>query len=355
MSTSIREIRSGIRSGRGPGDWRAKALIAGLGLAASYFYVRAKSRQAEQESPPHGRFVEADGVRLHYVERGKGPVVVLLHGNGVYARDFETSGVVAALAERYRVIAFDRPGYGYSERPRSTLWTPDAQARLLHHALQELKVDSAIVVGHSWGTMVAMAMGLQVPDFVRGLVLLSGYYYPTVRLDVPVAAQPAIPLLGDIMRYTVSPLVARLLWPLMSKRVFSPMPVSERFRQLPVWMMLRPQQLRAAGAEAALMAPSALSLARRYGQLRVPVRILSGSQDKMVTATTHSERLHETLQDGGHGSELQLEPGVGHMVHYAHPELVARAVDAIATQVGEPVTLRSPRAEARAWAGESGV
>ncbi|MEW6371270.1 MAG: alpha/beta hydrolase [Pseudomonadota bacterium] len=347
MRTSTRTTRS---------NWQGKALVGGLALAASWLYVRAKTAQAERENPPQGRFVVADGVRLHYLERGSGPVVVLLHGNGVLARDFETSGVVAALSERYRVIAFDRPGYGYSERPRTTVWTPDAQARLLHHALQELKVDSAIVVGHSWGTMVAMAMGLQVPDFVRGLVLLSGYYYPTVRMDVPIVAQPAVPLLGDILRYTLSPLVSRLLWPLMSKRVFAPMEVSERFRELPVWMMLRPKQLRASGAEAALMAPAAMSLAKRYGQLRVPVQIVTGTQDKMVTASTHSERLHETLQaEGRHGSELQLEPGVGHMVHYAHPELVARAVDAIATQVGEPVMLRSARAEALARAGESGV
>ena len=346
-------MRTSTRTERG--NWQGKALVGGLALAASWFYVRAKTAQAERQNPPRGRFVTVDGVRLHYVERGSGPVVVLLHGNGVVANDFETSGVVDSLAERYRVIAFDRPGYGYSERPRSTVWTPDAQARLLHHALQELKVDSAIVVGHSWGTMVAMAMGLQVPDCVRGLVLLSGYYYPTLRPDVPIVAQPAIPVLGDIMRHTISPLVSRVLWPLLSKHVFSPMKVSEGFRQLPVWMLLRPKQLRASGAEAALMAPAAISLSKRYGQLRVPVQILTGTQDKMVRGSKHSERLHEALQDAGHESELTLEPGVGHMVHYAHPELVARAVDAIAHQVGERVVLRSARAEALARAGESGV
>ncbi|MFC3457834.1 alpha/beta fold hydrolase [Massilia haematophila] len=357
MRTSYNPTRTTTRntSAAARGGWQAKALVGGLALAASYFYVRAKTAQAERENPPRGRFIEVDGVRLHYLERGEGPVVVLLHGNGIVANDFETSGVLDALSERYRVIAFDRPGYGYSERPRTTLWTPDAQARLLHHALQELKVDSSIVVGHSWGTMVAMAMGLQVPDFVRGLVLLSGYYYPTLRMDAPVAAQPAIPILGDILRHTLTPLLARLIWPLMEKRVFSPRKVSERFRQLPVWMMLRPGQLRAAGADAALMAPAAMSLAKRYDQLRVPVQILSGTRDKIVTPAIHSERLHEALERGDPGSELQLEPGVGHMVHYAHPELVARAVDAIAAQVGEPVTLRSPRAEALARAGESGV
>ncbi|MFC5510002.1 alpha/beta fold hydrolase [Massilia jejuensis] len=334
---------------------RTGAALGALALVASFLVVRSKTAQAERDNPPRGKFVDVDGVRLHYLERGSGPVLVLLHGNGVFANDFEYSGLMAQLSERYRVIAFDRPGYGYSERPRSTVWTPDAQARLLHHALQQIGVDSAIVLGHSWGTMVALAMGLQVPDFVRGLVLLSGYYYPTLRLDVPLVAQPAIPVIGDLMRYTVSPLVARMLWPLLTKRVFAPMKVAERFRQLPVWLALRPGQLRAAGAEAALMAPAALSLSRRLGSLRVPVQIVTGTQDKIVKPATHSERLHEALQAHGQSSELHVQPGVGHMVHYAHPEQVAGAVDAIAAQVGEPLVVRSAQAEALARASESGV
>ena len=145
-------------------------LWAAAGLAASWLFVQARSRQVEREHPPEGKFVTVDGVRLHYLERGEGPALVLLHGNGVYSKDFELSGLLDMASSHYRVIAFDRPGFGYSERPRSTVWTPDKQARLLHHALQEIGVDSAIVLGHSWGTMVALAMGLQVPDFVRGLV-----------------------------------------------------------------------------------------------------------------------------------------------------------------------------------------
>jgi pimeloyl-ACP methyl ester carboxylesterase len=338
-------------STRSAAGLRAGALLAGLGLAASFFYVRHKTQQAEREHPPRGKFIEVDGVRLHYIERGQGPVLVLLHGNNVDAEDFEKSGVLDRAAERYRVIAFDRPGFGFSQRPRGTIWTPEAQARLLHHALQELGVDSALVAGHSWGTMVALAMALEVPDFVRGLVLLSGYYYPSLRLDAPVMAPPAIPVFGDILRYTVLPLLMRLSFPLTAKRMFSPQPVPRRFRELPVWRLLSPKSLRATGAEAALMAPSALMLSRRYPELKVPVSLISGTRDKMVDFGHNSERLHERLP----GSELQIEPSVGHMTHYAHPEQVMQAIDAMAAQVGEPVPIRSPRAEALARASESGV
>ncbi|SDD47643.1 Pimeloyl-ACP methyl ester carboxylesterase [Massilia sp. PDC64] len=331
--------------------WQAGALLAGLGLAASYFYVRSKTKQAEADNPPQGRFVKVDGVRLHYVERGSGPVLVLLHGNGVLASDFQTSGLMDKAAEHYRVIAFDRPGFGYSERPRNKVWTPQAQARLLHHALQEIGVDSAIVLGHSWGTLVALSMALEVPDFVRGLVLLSGYYYPSLRADVPLLSGPAIPLVGDLMRYTVSPLVTRMLWRPLTKAAFSPQPVDPRFRELPVWMLLRPSQLRASAAETAMMVPAAASLARRYPELKVPVVVMAGTRDKLVDFSHNSERLDERLPD----SELQLQPGVGHMTHYVHPEKVLAAIDGIAARVGESVYRRNPQAEALARASESGT
>jgi pimeloyl-ACP methyl ester carboxylesterase len=327
------------------------AIAAGIGLAASFFYVRSKTRQVEAEHPPQGRFVTVDGVRLHYIERGEGPVLVLLHGNGVAALDFEHSGIMDRAAERYRVIAFDRPGFGYSERPRTTIWTPQAQARLLHHALQEIGVDSAIVLGHSWGTMVALSMALEVPDFVRGLVLLSGYYYPSLRADVPLGSGPAIPLIGDLMRYTVSPLVTRMLWRPLTKKVFAPMPVAESFRRMPPWLALRPKQLRASAAETALMIPAAMSLAKRYPELKVPAVLIAGTRDQIVDFGHNSERLSERIPD----SELRLQPGVGHMTHYAHPEQVMEAIDAIAARVGEPVSLRNPQAEALARASESGV
>jgi pimeloyl-ACP methyl ester carboxylesterase len=267
------------------------------------------------------------------------------------ADDYEKCGLLDRAAERYRVISFDRPGFGYSERPRTTVWTPQAQARVIHHALQEIGVDSALIVGHSWGTMVGLAMAMDVPDFVRGLVLLSGYYYPSLRLDAPPMSVPAIPIIGDVLRYTVSPIMMRLMWPLVTRRMFSPRKVSGRFKEIPPWFLLRPKQLRAQAADTALMVPSAMSLSKRYGEVKVPVTLIAGTQDKMVVTSDNSERLERELRE----AHLELEPGVGHMTNYADPERILKSIDALAAQVGEPVQIRSPRAEALARASESGV
>jgi pimeloyl-ACP methyl ester carboxylesterase len=152
---------------------------------------------------------------------------------------------VDRLSERYRVIVIDRPGYGYSTRPRQ-LWTPRAHATLFQKALQQLGMDRAIVLGHSCGTMVAVSLALQAPALVRGLVLLSGHYFPTARLDVALNWPLAIPGIGDAMRHTVSPLLARLMLPRAFRKMFEPAPVPEYFERLfPKELMLRPIQLRA--------------------------------------------------------------------------------------------------------------
>jgi pimeloyl-ACP methyl ester carboxylesterase len=302
------------------------ALVALGALSAAALVVRNRTRRAERLNPPAGRFVHVDGVRLHYVERGEGLPVVLLHGNGTMVQDFDLSGVLDLAATHYRVIAFDRPGYGYSTRPRDRIWTPAAQAELFARAFRTLGIDRPVVVGHSWGTLVALALGLQHPEAVRSLVLLSGYYFPSVRLDVPLLSPPAIPVVGTLLRYTLSPLLGRALWPAFMKRLFGPGPVPRRFLQhYPKGMSLRPSQLKASAAESALMIPAAAGLRRHYAELRTPAFIMAGAEDRYVSAQ-QSVRLHEAV----HGSDLRLVSGMGHMVHHFAPRKVVAAIDAAA-------------------------
>ena len=76
----------------------------------------------------------------------------------VTAEDFEAAGLIDRLSANHRVIAFDRPGFGYSTRPRDRTWTATEQARLIHQALGQLSVEKPIVVGHSWGTLAAASL-----------------------------------------------------------------------------------------------------------------------------------------------------------------------------------------------------
>jgi pimeloyl-ACP methyl ester carboxylesterase len=337
--SSIPALRSRNARSQRNGSNRILTIAAGAAapLAGAALFVQLRARRAEAENPPVGRFIRVDGVRLHYVERGEGQPLVLLHGNGALVQDFATSGLVELAARQYRVITFDRPGYGYSSRPRSLIWTPEAQAALFRKAFERLRIERPIVLGHSWGTQVAVALGLDHPNSVKSLVLLSGYYYPTVRADVALLSPPAVPGIGDLMRLTVSPLIGRLIWPLLMGKLFGPNPVPEHFEQFPKWMVLRPGQIRAAAAEAALMIPAAARLSRRYRELRVPAVVLAGEGDLVATTERQSVRLHRDLP----GSKLRVLPGVGHMVHHIDPESVLIAIDDAARMAMGPDDDRS--------------
>ena len=98
--------------------------------------------------------------------------------------------------------------------------------------------------------------------------------------------------MGDIMRYTVSPIVARLTWPLLMRTLFGPQSVPEKFAGFPKAMAVRPSQIRASAAEAALMVPGAVAAADTYSGLWMPVAILAGADDRVVDAELQSARLH---------------------------------------------------------------
>lgn len=301
--------------------------FAAAALAGAALWNRKRTREAEAAHPPKGKFVEVDGVRLHYAERGDGRPVVMLHGLGALHQDFEASGLIDRASRHYRVLAFDRPGYGYSERPRWTIWTPRAQAALIRDALAKLKIERPILVGHSWGALPALAYALDWPDEVAGLVLLAGYYFPTTRPDAPMLAGPATPLLGDIVAHSLSPLIGRLTRPAVIRTIFAPDPVPERFLALfPIELTLRPRHMQAAAGDAGLLIPGALALAGRYRELKMPVAIVSGTGDRVVSHKAHAERLHATVA----GSTLRAVPDGGHMIHHVAPATAMEAIDEVA-------------------------
>lgn len=309
---------------RRPTGVSGRTLVAsavGLVAGALAVWVASKARQAERDHPPTGRFIELEGVRLHYTERGEGSPVVLIHGNVVTSADFQASGLVDALSAHHRVIAFDRPGFGHSTRPRNRLWTPSAQAYLLYRALQQLGIDKPVVVGHSMGTLVALALALDHPGAVQRLVLLSGYHYPALRVDALLTAPAALPVIGDVMRYTVTAAGSRALMNPALQAMFKPEAVPPDF--LPTLhkeILVRPVQLRANAEDAAFMMSAARSLSERYPELEMPVAILAGLDDAIVDAAAHSERLHQAVPQ----SRYTAVRGVGHMVHHgALAEVVA--------------------------------
>jgi pimeloyl-ACP methyl ester carboxylesterase len=312
-----------ILTTRRPGWVMAAGAAAALGACA--LVVQRQSLRAERACPVRGRLVDVNGVRLHCIEHGDpqaAHTVVLLHGSRSTAEEIELSGLPEQVARHHRVIVIDRPGHGLST-PARPHWSMEEQADLIAAALQRLGVHRPVVMGHSYGALVALAMGLRQPQAVGSLVLASGYYFPTVRFDSAWMSLPALPFIGPLVAHTVAPLIGRAMWRPIARRIFAPAPVSAGFRRFPKWMALRPSQLQADAAESAKLLPSVASLRRRYVALQVPTVLIAGAGDRFVSTRWHSCRLHELLDF----SWLRVVEGAGHMVHHVAGSQVAAAID----------------------------
>jgi pimeloyl-ACP methyl ester carboxylesterase len=316
------------------------------------------SRLAERNNPPIGTFIACDGVRLHYLDCGDpdAPCVVMFHGNGSMMQDLILSRLVDLLARRHRVLCFDRPGFGYSGRPRSRIWTATAQAALFVKALNQLAVRNPVLLGHSWGALVAIAIGLRDDYPIRGLVLASGYYFPTWRWDVWMMSGSAIPVLGDLIRYTIAPIISWAILPISFRKLFAPRPVPHDFKNnFPASLTLRPKQLRAAAEESAFLIPTAAQFRVHYASIQCPIRIFHGTDDQIIEAE-QARRLERVLRR----SDLHLVRDTGHMVTYADQTAIARAVDTLpgairALHVTGPANgTRESGAFNGAWAADQG-
>jgi pimeloyl-ACP methyl ester carboxylesterase len=299
-------------------------MIAALGTTGALILANgARAQKAKRDNPPVGRFIEVDGVKLHYLERGSGPPILLVHGNGVMLQDWLISGLFDELAKTNRVIAVDRPGFGHSSRPRGTRWTPERQADLFAALLKKLDAGNALAVGHSYGALVVAALALNHPERLRGIALLGGYFYPTARADVLLVAGSAIPGYGDIINRSLMPLMGEALQKRINRKIFGPAEPPKRWLREFSWAMaLRPSRMRAGAADAVHMIPAARRLHARYAEITLPVAILAGTGDRLVDPAGQSERLHRDLPR----SNLTLLDGIGHMIHQNAPNEVAAAL-----------------------------
>ncbi|MCA0872115.1 alpha/beta hydrolase [Seohaeicola saemankumensis] len=287
--------------------------------------ARALSRH-----PPQGQILDIDGVQVHAVTMGNGPDVVLIHGSSGNTRDM-TFRLAPLLADRYRVIIFDRPGLGYTDRINQTGASIRQQADLLVRAAGELGAERPIVMGQSYGGSVALAWAVHHPDSLLALV------------PVAAASNPWTTPLDPLYRVTSSPLGSALVVPMLTAfvtdtrveqamiGVFAPQAVPEGYiEHFGAGLTLRRTSLRANAMQRAQLLDQITELQPRYGEISVPTEIVHGTADDTVNFSLHSENLARQIP----GAVLTPLPGIGHMPqHVAAPD-VAAAIDRAAARAG---------------------
>lgn len=297
-------------------------LILSLLLSA---YSWLASLWIERQYPPIGQFIEIDGQRLHYVSQGEGsgPALLLVHGASSNLRDF-TSSIMPALAKNHRVIAFDRPGYGYSERAKGNWQNPAQIASLLLDACGQLGIEKPVIVGHSWAGSVVMAALVEMPERISGGVLLAGvagHWAGSVGWTYDVGA---IPVLGQLFAWTVVTPAGQLLLRKEVQPVLAPGPVPDHYvEDIGAPLALRPWSFEYNVEDMTRLNEYMQRLSPRYDQIRRPLLIIHGDADRLVPFWNHGRRVLPVVPQ----ARLVLIDDAGHALHHTHTQEVVRAID----------------------------
>ena len=275
--------------------------------------------------PPHyeRQSVVVDGMTLNYVRAGSGRPVVLIHGNPGSYEDY-TLAVVERLAQSYYVVAFDRPGHGYSERSNSLDTTVEVQALIIRDALQKLALEQPVLVGHSWGGSLVLAAAVAYGKDLAGVVLLAPAAYPSVSIEWW-SLLPHIPMIGNIVVNRLTPLLGRALVRKSLKQAYAPQDVQKDYaeRSLDRWM--KPDHIRACAYDEMTLGASLTVLSEHYRDIEMPVVIVTGSADRLLNPEEHAYPLHKTIRN----SKLVVLPETGHQLPQTRPDAVIAAVDVV--------------------------
>jgi pimeloyl-ACP methyl ester carboxylesterase len=292
--------------------------------------------RVERDFPPAGQFVEADGLRLHYVDEGGGAPLVLLHGASTSLLDF-AAGLAPPLADRHRVLAFDRPGHGYSERPPGEWPNPAVQARYLHSALAALGVRKPLLVGHSWSGSLVLAYLLRYPDETAGGVLLAGVSHPWKRAVAWTNAIAGVPVLGRVFAHTLVFPAGQLLIEGGVAEVFHPeLPPPGYLQRTGVELVLRPDDYYFNAQDVRLLSEYLEAQSQEYHRLRQPLLVIHGTRDDIVPAWNHTDRLLKVVPE----IEVIRLAGAGHGLHHTRTERIAELISDFSRRVqpAEPGT-----------------
>jgi pimeloyl-ACP methyl ester carboxylesterase len=293
----------------------ALAALVALGLLIAWRFSATVAKKAAAAIPPRGHFTEVPGGRIHWVEKGEGPPLVLIHGLAGNLHNF--GYVMDRLAADYRVIAVDRPGCGWSERDGDNEARIPEQARMIAAMLEKEEIEPAVLVGHSLGGAVSLTMALNHPGRVRALALISAL--------VRAPSRPAEAFAGiDIANPSVRRFVANTLAVPMSIRngektlafVFGPDAPPADFRTRGGGLLgLRPDAFYAAATDLQAVAQDMDAITARIGEISVPVGLFYGMDDRILPAADQIAVLRqalpradiETMEDRGH-MPLVIEP-----------------------------------------------
>ena len=278
-------------------------------------------RRVDATVRPQGQWIEVEGERIHYRAFGEGPPIVMVHGLGGNLRNFAYLPL-AELARDFRVVLLDRPGSGHSPRKDDAKAVLGEQARVLAGFIRAMQFDRPpLLVGHSLGGAISLALALREPGSVAGLALLA-------PLTHEVAEPPAVlkafairqPWLRRLVAYTVAMPAGIARSKQVMALVFAPEQPPRDFAVRGGGLLgLRPQAFVGTSTDFCALEHQMAPQEARYGELQMPVHVLYGDGDRLLDWQVHGKALADKVPQ----AHLQVVAGGGHMLPVTQPAVTA--------------------------------
>jgi len=300
------------------------ALIAGL-----VWFTASTARKIEVALPARGQFMALDGEHIHYVDTGgAGPVVVMIHGLGGNLLHFDYA-LAGRLAAEFRLILVDRPGSGYSTRAAGSDASLTAQAAAIAKLIRALALTRPLVVGHSLGGAVSLALALDHPDCVGGLALVAPLTH--AQDEVPAIFRRFLirsSLVRTLVAWTLATPLGIRDGPAALKEVFAPEAVVPDFPLRAGGLLgLRPKAFYATSSELLAINDVLPAYTSRYTSLDLPIAILFGKDDRVLHYRKQGEAMSATCP----ALDLELMEG-GHMLPMTAPDRCAALIRRVAAR-----------------------
>jgi pimeloyl-ACP methyl ester carboxylesterase len=300
------------------------AVVMSLGGLAIFTAITA--RRVEKALPPRGRFIEVAGARIHYLDKGSGPAIVILHGLGGQMGNF-TYALLDRLTDEFRVILMDRPGSGYSTRARGATGRLTEQAATVAEFIRKLGLERPLLVGHSLGGAIALGVALDHPEIVKGLALIAPLTHVEKNAPAPFRA---LDIKSNFLRWLVAWTLATPIGIRGGKAIldaiFSPEAAPPDFPTRAGGILgLRPRSFYNTSSDMRAVNLDLGAMVERYASLRVPVWILYGTSDQVLSHQVHGE----AMKTKSSIVSVELVAG-GHMLPITAADLTAKFIKSAA-------------------------
>jgi len=307
-------------------------VLGGLALFSAW-----TARQVERRVPPRGRFIDIDGARIHYLDEGTGPPLLLIHGLSGQMHNF-THSLLGRLTRHHRVVILDRPGSGYSTRAPGASAAIAVQARTIARFAQELGLARPLVVGHSLGGAIALSLALDHPGVVGGLALMAPVTHPQPRVPQPFQRLAVrSPLVRALIAWTLAVPMSIASRKHVLDVLFGSQPAPADFAiRGGALLALRPSSFFGASSDLVAAADDLTAMPARYRELAMPVGILYGTADRILDPAVHGEAFAAKLP----GVDFELIEDGSHMILISSADraaaFIARMAQRVATADAAP-------------------